>query len=233
MGSATLVLLPLAVHEAVVRWGRTAGLPAHTLLHDALTAVWSDPLSVGREADAVEVPAGPSLPLAVAEADADLWQRAASSLAGATRGRSLEAVVRAVVVQMLDAYAALEDDLDGALPTRPAGLQTREERVDWYAHRIMAGKLVRAEAPERIALGVLSNALAVRRHVTGELTQQWLDRWVDALKGPVAELVELMLATDEEGVDLRQVSPFQSSLTRAERLVAVRAARVLAEAGQD
>lgn len=109
------------------------------------------------------------------------------------------------------------------LPASPTGLTRREERTSWFLHRAVAAKL-RGPDRDRVLATARTNLPVLRAGVRGPQAHAWLDRWEEALNGPAADLVRLMLDTTPEGVDLRQVSPFAGALTQDERLSAIRRA---------
>jgi transcriptional regulator with XRE-family HTH domain len=110
------------------------------------------------------------------------------------------------------------------LPASPAGLTRREERTSWHLHRAVAAKLYTTKERERVLRTARANLALLRRNVRGPQAHAWLDRWQEALDGPVVDLMTLMLATTPEGVDMRQVSPFAGALSQDERLAAIRRA---------
>lgn len=109
------------------------------------------------------------------------------------------------------------------LPRTPSGLTRRAERTSWFLHRAVAAKL-RSGDHHRVVHTARQNLPALRSNARGPQAQAWLDRWETALDGSTKDLIELMLRTDTEGVDLRQVSPFAGALTTDERVSAIRQA---------
>lgn len=103
-------------------------------------------------------------------------------------------------------------------------LPRREDRVGLELHRTIAKKLI--DDPERVLALVPSNVERMRSVVRGPYAHGWLDEWIALSSGPLGELVDRMLATDQRAIDLRQNSPFAGALTQPERVEAIaRAAR--------
>jgi transcriptional regulator with XRE-family HTH domain len=100
----------------------------------------------------------------------------------------------------------------------------REDRVAFELHRAVAKKLI--DDPDAVRAVIPANVAKIRRHVRGPFVNGWLDKWEALGSAPVGTLVEALLATDDEGVEMRQNGPFMGVLTQQERLDAIaRAAR--------
>lgn len=143
----------------------------------------------------------------------------------AGRGSTLRTAL--AVLSALDLPLSLPDPSTGVtrrrapgLPPVPDGLTRREERTSWYPHRAVAAKLYGPERP-RILKDARANLEALAENVHGPGAHVWLERWRAALDGPLGDLVTVMLSTDRDGVDLRQMSPFAGVLTHDERLAAI------------
>lgn len=120
------------------------------------------------------------------------------------------------------ALRALEQDLLlSSKPSNPSPRrQTREERVSLELHRGVVAKLM--VDPDAVLSVVATNVQKMRPHVRGAAPAQWLDRWESlAAKRDVPGLVQVMLDPSQEGVDMRQCTPFAGALTQQERLEAI------------
>jgi transcriptional regulator with XRE-family HTH domain len=104
-----------------------------------------------------------------------------------------------------------------------APFSRREDRVAFELHRAVAQKLI--DDPQAVLAVVPENIEKLRRRVLGDLGQQWLEQWQSASRGPVWELIHLMLGEDDNSMELRQNSPFLGVLSQDERLRAIERAR--------
>lgn len=107
---------------------------------------------------------------------------------------------------------------DAERPPR-SPFERREDRVTYELHRAIAKKLI--DDPDRVLALMPVNLARLRGRVLGSLGQRWIDQWEAAAKGPVWELVRLMLGEDENSKELRQNSPFVGVLSQDERLHAI------------
>jgi hypothetical protein len=85
------------------------------------------------------------------------------------------------------------------------------------------------EDPSRLRSLAQENLERMRRTRRATVAERWLDRWEELLRLPDDELERAMLADDEEGRDLRQISPFAGALSPEDRLVAMKKAQLLAK----
>lgn len=120
------------------------------------------------------------------------------------------------------ALHALGEEL--VLTSRPSDptsrRQTREERVSLELHRAVVGKLM--VDPDAVLDLVPANVEKMRPHVRGDEPAQWLDRWKTlAERRDIPGLVHVMLDPTQDGVDMRQCTPFAGALTQQERLEAI------------
>jgi transcriptional regulator with XRE-family HTH domain len=100
----------------------------------------------------------------------------------------------------------------------------REERVTMELHRTLADKL--KNDPKRSLELVPANIVRLRNRLNSPLGQEWVDRWVELVDGPLDALIAGMLADTPEGRELRQNSPFAGALTQDERLAAIERANL-------
>lgn len=135
---------------------------------------------------------------------------AAGTIGVGTLRRAVEALGAQLILTITN-----EHDRPGSV----APFERREDRVTYELHRAVAKKLV--DDPERVLEVVPANIAMLRQQVRGDLAQQWLDQWETASRGPVRELIRLMLGEDSNSKDLRQTSPFAGVLTQQERVVAI------------
>lgn len=103
--------------------------------------------------------------------------------------------------------------------TSPAPFSRREDRVTFELHRAVARKLI--DDPQPVLDVIPRNIEKLRGRVLADLSQGWLDQWQRASRGPVWELIHLMLGEDENSKELRQNSPFLGVLSQDERLRAI------------
>ncbi|GAA4623117.1 helix-turn-helix domain-containing protein [Cellulomonas oligotrophica] len=168
----------------------------------------------------------------------DLDQRDLAEAAGVsvTAVRRLEGGQGSTLRTALAVLAALEAPLRvPEVPTRTARrrassattaaavLPRREERVSLELHRAVARKMRRD--PAEVRAKALANLPKVRENVRGTQAAGWVDEWERALRTSTRAVLELALAQDEHGIDLRQVSPFAGVLTQDERMTAIARAR--------
>ncbi|HEX2391463.1 MAG TPA: hypothetical protein VHI77_00955 [Solirubrobacterales bacterium] len=91
----------------------------------------------------------------------------------------------------------------------PEGHRSAERRA-LAMHRVIAGRLsdtMLEEARDRVE----------RMEAEGHLHPRYSKRWREVLARPVGEVAAALVATDQEGVDLRQNSPFAGVLNEQER----------------
>lgn len=117
---------------------------------------------------------------------------------------------------LLAASLIAPDDPATGMPRQ----QTREERVSLEMHRTVVAKLL--VDPDPVLALVAPNVEKMRPHVRGAAPVQWLDRWEElAAQRDVLGLIQVMLDPSQDGVDMRQCTPFAGALTRQERLDAI------------
>ncbi|MEO6651339.1 MAG: helix-turn-helix transcriptional regulator [Ilumatobacteraceae bacterium] len=105
------------------------------------------------------------------------------------------------------------------VPDTDAPRWTRVEEKSLAIHRQIAARLLQDPAP---TLRKARANLATLRSADRGHASRWLDEWSDLLDRPTDEIVTVMLARTQQGIDLRQMTPFAGVLTDAERRRAVR-----------
>lgn len=100
-----------------------------------------------------------------------------------------------------------------------APFSRREERVAYELHCAVAKKLI--DNPKYILSLVPDNIKKIRQNVRGPFVARWLDEWERLARGPIGNLIQVMLREDNEAIEMRQNSPFAGALTQAERLEAI------------
>ena len=105
------------------------------------------------------------------------------------------------------------------IPDAKAPRWTRVEEKSMAIHRQIAARLLRD--PEPTITGARSNLDKLRRADRGQ-SKRLLDEWEDLLDRPSDEIATAMLARTQQGIDLRQMTPFAGVLTDAERRKALR-----------
>lgn len=105
------------------------------------------------------------------------------------------------------------------VPDTDAPRWTRVEEKSLALHRQIAARLLQDPAP---TLRKARANLAKLRSADRGHASRWLDEWSDLLDRPTDEIVIVMLARTQQGIDLRQMTPFAGVLTDAERRRALR-----------
>lgn len=138
-----------------------------------------------------------------------------------------EAAGKIGVGTLRGALAILGEDLvvttqrrrDKPLSRHRAPFARREDRVTYELHRAVAKKII--DDPEPVLSLVPDNLEKMRRNVRGPLLERWLAEWESLVRGPIGNLIQVMLGEDNEAKEMRQNSPFSGALTQAERLDAI------------
>lgn len=113
---------------------------------------------------------------------------------------------------------------DVQLSLTPTG-RRRDVTRRWLLHRAVAEKL-RTAPPDGWREQAGENLRRARAAVHGTLAEQRLDRWKQLIDSDdVPAVVEVLLRLDEDGEEMRALSPFAGLLSDEERV------RLLAEAG--
>ena len=98
-------------------------------------------------------------------------------------------------------------------------LARREDRVSLELHREVAKKVV--ANPELALARITDEARRVRPHLRGSALQQ-LDEWVRLCNVRRLDLlITLMLGTDPNSINMRQISPLGAILSETERREAI------------
>ena len=100
-----------------------------------------------------------------------------------------------------------------------APFERREDRVAFELHRAIAKKLL--DDPETVLSVVPANIAQIRQHTRGPLVAGWLDKWDELSGATIGTLVNALLDTSDEGIEMRQNGPFMGVLTQQERLEAI------------
>lgn len=133
--------------------------------------------------------------------------------------------MRGIAERLGSSPSVIQDAIRAAKRRHPVA--RREERFPFELH-VMLGMRLR-EDPSRLRSLAWTNLEGMRRTPRAAVAKRWLDRWAELLQLPDDELERAMLADDEEGRDLRQISPFSGALSREDRLVAMKKAQLLAK----
>lgn len=96
---------------------------------------------------------------------------------------------------------------------------SRVEEKSLAIHRCIAARLLQDPIP---TLKKARHNLARLRSADQGHSARWLDEWDGLLDRPTDEIVTAMLARTQDGIDLRQMTPFAGVLTDAERRKALR-----------
>jgi transposase len=109
--------------------------------------------------------------------------------------------------------------LEKARDARPH-FSRREERVSYELHRAVAEKV--AEDPQVVLSKARTNLQKLAARVRDTYAQGWVAEWEKLITlGDVQQIRDVMLSSDERGIDLRQMTPFAGVLSQEERLVAI------------
>ncbi|MET4144022.1 helix-turn-helix domain-containing protein [Arthrobacter sp. UYCo732] len=134
--------------------------------------------------------------------------------------------VRAIATRLGSSPSVVQDALRTAIARHPA-TNRREERFPYELHVLLAAKL--HQDPGHLLDLALENISRMRATPRAPIAERWLNRWEAILKLPVVEIEEAMLKDDDEGRDMRQISPFAGALDRNERMIAMKKAQLLAQ----
>ena len=96
---------------------------------------------------------------------------------------------------------------------------TRVEEKSLAIHRRIAARLL--QRPEPTLRTARINLSRLREADRGH-SVRWLDQWDALLDQPSDEIVVAMLARTQQGIDLRQMTPFAGVLSDVERKQAIR-----------
>lgn len=110
------------------------------------------------------------------------------------------------------------------VPTSHPVRWTRVEERSLAIHRLVAARLL--DDPVATLRKARKNLDTMRRVDSGH-SDRWFDEWDDVLQRPVDVIVTTMLARTQNGIDLRQVTPFAGVLSDAERRRALRSAKTV------
>ncbi|MBG0738689.1 hypothetical protein IV500_04540 [Paeniglutamicibacter antarcticus] len=135
--------------------------------------------------------------------------------------------VRAIAARLGSSPSVVQDALRTAVSRHPRAAR-REERFPYELHVLLGAKL--REHPEQLRRLARENLARMRETQRAPIAENWINRWEEILSLPVAEMEREMLRDDEEGRDMRQISPFAGALDPDERLIAMRKAQHLAKA---
>ncbi|GAA4033806.1 hypothetical protein GCM10023063_17060 [Arthrobacter methylotrophus] len=134
--------------------------------------------------------------------------------------------VRAIAARLGSSPSVIQDALRTAISRHPQQSR-REERFPYELHVILGAKM--HEQPEQLRDLAMTNIRRMRETPRAPIAEGWLDRWEEILKLPVDEMEREMLKDDDQGRDMRQISPFAGALDRDERLIAMKKAQLLAK----
>lgn len=135
--------------------------------------------------------------------------------------------VRVIAARLGSSPSVIQDALRTAISRHPAQAR-REERFPFELHVLLGAKL--HVQPDRLRDIARENIERMRETPRAPIAENWLDRWEELLSRPVDEIEREMLKDDDEGRDMRQISPFAGALDQGERLIAMKKAQLLAKA---
>ena len=133
--------------------------------------------------------------------------------------------VRAIAARLGSSPSVIQGALRTAKARHPQA--RREERFPYELHVMLGMRL--HEEPLRLRNLARSNLERMRSTPRAAVAERWLEEWDELLELPDESLEKAMLANDEKGRDLRQISPFAGALSGEDRLVAMKKAQFLAK----
>ena len=154
-------------------------------------------------------------------AQAGLSQQALADAAG-TSQPTVAAYEAGRVTPNVDTFTRLLEachHMIDIVPEARAARWTRVEEKSLAIHRQIAARLL--SDPTTTLKKARSNLNLLRAADRGNATRL-LNEWSALLDQPVDEIVTAMLARTQQGIDLRQMTPFAGVLTDAERRKALR-----------
>jgi transcriptional regulator with XRE-family HTH domain len=92
---------------------------------------------------------------------------------------------------------------------------SREDQRSSAFHRLIAKRVL--DEPEAVRAKAVANLATMRAANDDGSADSYFDRWSDLLAGADAQLLSMLLRTDDESRALRQVTPFAGVLSEAER----------------
>jgi hypothetical protein len=134
--------------------------------------------------------------------------------------------VRVIAQRLGSSPSVIQDALRTARSRHPGA--RREERLPYELHVMLGLRL--AQDPEGLRVLARANLARMRESPRAPIARRWLDRWEEILELPDEDLEVAMLADDEQGRDLRQISPFAGALTAEDRLTAMKKVQLLEKA---
>lgn len=150
--------------------------------------------------------------LDVSPATVQSWERADAR--GTSRISTIDKALRAVGERV----EIVTESVD-----LPARLERREDRVSLELHRSVAHHLI--EDPEGTLGPAFDNIRERRRNSHGAASRAVLDEWEHLIAGHrIGSLVDVFIGTSRHAINMRQLSPFAGTLSRGERLAAIRRA---------
>ncbi|WP_026819128.1 sigma factor-like helix-turn-helix DNA-binding protein [Arthrobacter castelli] len=133
--------------------------------------------------------------------------------------------VRQIAKRLGCSAGVVQSALKTAKSRRPV-LERREERIPYELHV----ELVRAlsNEGERLRKLGIENLKRMRAQQRNPVAEHWLAEWDRVLQLPIEEWEDNLLAANELGSEMRQMSPFAGALSDEERIIAIRKAKTLA-----
>lgn len=133
--------------------------------------------------------------------------------------------VRQIAKRLGCSAGVIQSALKTAKLRRPV-LERREERVPYELHVELVHAL--SKEGERLRKLGIENLKRMRGQQRNPVAERWLAEWDRVLQLPFEDWADHMLAANELGSEMRQMSPFAGSLSDEERIVAIRKAKILA-----
>jgi DNA-binding CsgD family transcriptional regulator len=133
--------------------------------------------------------------------------------------------VRGIAARLGTSPSVIQTSIATAIARHPASSR-REERFPYELHVLLAAKL--RDQPDRLRDLARKNIQRMRETPRARIAEGWLNRWEELLELSVDEIEQEMLKDTDEGRDMRQISPFAGALDKAERMVAMKKAQLLA-----
>ncbi|MFF1828372.1 hypothetical protein [Paenarthrobacter sp. NPDC058040] len=141
---------------------------------------------------------------------------------------SLHAVglsIREIAKSIHSSPSVVQASIKSARSRRPHMVR-REERIPFELHVQLGLKLHADE--ERVRRIGRAGIEKMRERARNPIAEEWVDRWEDLLRCPIAEIEAAMLEDSPFAKELRQMSPFAGALTEQERMLAIKKAAAVA-----
>ncbi len=138
--------------------------------------------------------------------------------------QSWERSEEAGTIQLSTLVRALDALHERLLITTEPRYPRREQRLGYEFHRLVLEKL--RSDPDRVLASAAERLPRVRAGVSGDLADEWMGEWQTMIdERDFDGLAAVITGSDQRSIDMRQVSPFDTVLSQAERASVLERAR--------